>query len=237
MMDLVTQLLSKPIYCLPLTIGVYFLSLLLYRKVRIGLFHPLIVTIGLIILMLDLSDTTYEEYKEGSQLIDFLLGPSVVSLGYILYEQSKYLRGRVVSIMVSLFVGSLIGILSAVGLAYALGAGDAIAYSMESRSVTTPIAIALSEQSGGIPVLTAVVVVISGIIGGVMGPPLFKWLHIESSIAKGLALGAAAHGVGTSVAIQMGALEGAIGGLAIGIMGVFTSILIPIIHYIAQIFV
>ena len=80
-------------------------------------------------------------------------------------------------------------------------------------------------------------VVISGIIGGVIGPPLFKWLRIESSIAKGLALGAAAHGVGTSVAIQMGALEGAIGGLAIGIMGVFTSILIPIVHYVAQLFV
>ena len=226
MMDFVTLLLSKPVYCLPLTIGIYFLSLLLYRKVRIGLFHPLIVTIGLIILMLYLSGTSYEEYKEGSQLIDFLLGPSVVSLG-----------GRVVSIMVSLFVGSLIGILSAVGLAYALGAGDTIAYSMESRSVTTPIAIALSEQSGGIPALTAVVVVISGIIGGVIGPLLFKWLHIENRIAKGLALGAAAHGVGTSVAIQMGALEGAIGGLAIGIMGVFTSILIPIVHYVAQLFV
>lgn len=237
MMDLFTQLLSRPILCLPLTIGIYLLSLILYRKVRVGILHPLTVTIGVIILMLYLSGTSYEEYKQGSELIDFLLGPSVVSLGYILYEQSKYLKGRVVSIMLSLFVGSLIGILSAVGLAYALGAEQAIAYSMEPKSVTTPIAIALSEQSGGIPALTAVVVVISGIIGGVIGPPLFKWLGIQSRIAKGLALGAAAHGVGTSVAIQMGALEGAIGGLAIGIMGVFTSILIPIVHYVSQLFV
>jgi len=233
-MDFLTQLLSRPVYCLPLTIGIYFLSLRLYRRVRIGLFHPLLVTIGTIILMLFLSDTSYEDYKRGSQLIDFLLGPSVVSLGYVLYEQAHHLKGRVASILCSLFVGSLMGILSVVGLATLLGAGEAIIYSMEPKSVTTPIAVILSEQSGGVPALTAVVVVISGIVGGVMGPPLFKLLRVESRIAKGLALGAAAHGVGTSVAIQMGALEGAIGGLAIGIMGVFTSLLIPIVHYVAQ---
>jgi len=141
------------------------------------------------------------------------------------------------SILLSLFVGSLLGILSVVGVAYLLGAGQDIALSMEPKSVTTPIAIALSEQSGGIPALTAVVVVISGIIGGIIGPPLFKLLRIKDRIAKGLALGAAAHGVGTSVAIQMGALEGAIGGLAIGIMGVWTSLLIPLLHYVMQWFV
>lgn len=235
-MSFISTLLT-PAFCLPITVRIYLLSLLLYRKLRIGLLHPLLVTIGIIILLLYISGTPYESYKRGSELIDFLLGPSVVSLGYVLYEQSSHLKGRMTSILLSLFVGSLLGILSVVGVAYLLGAGQDIALSMEPKSVTTPIAIALSEQSGGIPALTAVVVVISGIIGGIIGPPLFKLLRIKDRIAKGLALGAAAHGVGTSVAIQMGALEGAIGGLAIGIMGVWTSLLIPLLHYVMQWFV
>lgn len=225
-----SEVLSNPFYCLPLTIGVYLLSIQIRKRVKTDLLHPLAVTLGVLILLLILSGTTYEEYRRGSEMIHFMLGPSVVALGYTLYDQSQHLKGRVGTILLSLFVGAVVGIVSVIGIAYILGANEVIVASMQPRSVTTPIAIALAEQSGGIPSLTAVVVVIAGIVGGIMGPPLFRLMGIEDRIAKGLALGASAHGVGTSVAIQMGALEGAIAGLAIGIMGLFTSLLIPILN-------
>lgn len=231
---MIEQIFSNPLYCLPLTIGIYLLSVKFYAWVRIRIFHPLAITIALLIIMLIVTKTDYEVYKQGSYLINFLLGPSVVALGYVLYEQSEHLKGRVLSILTTVFIGAFVGIISAAGIAYLMGADKAIAASMGPRSVTTPIAIVLSEQNGGIPALTAVVVVVAGILGGLIGPPIFKLLKIDSRIARGLALGASAHGVGTSVAIQLGAVEGALGGLAIGIMGIWTSLLLPVFQYIIK---
>ncbi|MDY6121908.1 MAG: LrgB family protein [Porphyromonas sp.] len=230
------EILSNPLYCLPLTIGIYLLSKRVYAKWSVGLLHPLAVTITTLIALLLLSGVDYNAYKGGSSMINFLLGPSVVALGYVLYEQSSHLRGRVVSILTSILMGAVAGLVSVVSLAYLFGADKVITASMQPRSVTTPIAIALSEQSGGIPALTAVVVVVAGIVGGLIGPPVFRLFGIESKIAKGLALGASAHGVGTSVAIQLGAVEGALSGLAIGIMGVFTSLLIPLVNWVTDLF-
>ena len=102
--------------------------------------------------------------------------------------------------------------------------------SLEPKSVTTPIALSLSAKSGGIPSLTAITVVICGILGGIIGPFILRKLHIKSRVAKGLALGAAAHGLGTAKAIELGAVEGAISGLAIGLMGIMTSLLIPLVE-------
>lgn len=222
------QILSNPYFTLPLTLGIYLGAQWFYRRVHFPLFHPLLVTIGLLIGLLLTFSVPYESYEKGSHLLSFLLGPSVVAVGYLLYKESAHLKDRVVFILTSVFVGAVVGIVSVVAIAYLFGADRAIAASMQPKSVTTPIAMALAEQSGGIPALTAVVVVIAGIFGGLVSPPIFRLLKIESKIAKGLALGASAHGMGTLTAIQLGAVEGAIGGLAIGIMGFFTSILIPL---------
>ena len=123
----------------------------------------------------------------------------------------------------------LIGILSVALIARAMGAEQAVIASLEPKSVTTAIALNVSAQSGGIPALTAVVVILVGIFGGVAGPFILKKIGVESKIAKGLAMGAAAHAMGTARAMQLGAVEGAISGLAIGLMGIATAILVPII--------
>lgn len=222
------EILVNPYFILPLTIGVYLGAHKLYKRIHFPLFHPLLITMGGLIGALLWFDIPYEEYASGSRLISFWLGPSVVALGYLLYKQSTHLKGHLISILTSVFVGAIVGIFSVVGIAYLFGASDAIAASMQPKSVTTPIAMALSEASGGIPALTAAVVVIAGIFGGLVSPLVFRILRIESKIAKGLALGASAHGMGTLTAIQLGAIEGALGGLAIGIMGLFTSILVPL---------
>ena len=219
-------------FILVLIFGSYLFGQWIFKKTKIAIFHPLIVSIAIVIIFLQVSKIDFQKFEEGSRLVSFLLGPSVVALGYILYEQMGYLKGNVVSILCSIFVGSITGILSVIFLAKATGADNIIMMSLEPKSVTTAIALNISSQYGGIPSLTAVIVLLCGIFGGIIGPYVLKILRIKSSIAKGLALGASSHSVGTVKAMEMGVIEGAISGLAIGLMGVMTALLIPLIHQI-----
>lgn len=230
------SLLTEPLFCLPFTLGVYLGSSWIYRKTKIILFQPMLLTMAILIILLILTHTPYDSYAKASWLIDFLLGPSVVALGCLLYDQMEVLKGRLFSTLVSIFMGALVGIVTAAGIVLLLGGGKVLAASMGPKSVTTPIAISLSAKSGGIPALTAVVVVITGLFGGLVSPFLFKVLRIHNPIAKGLALGTSAHGMGTATAIQLGAVEGALAGMAIGIMGFFTAILMPLFSYITSLF-
>lgn len=227
---------NSEMFALALVVGSYLAAQALYRKTRISLLHPLLTSIFVIIVVLKMLGVEYETFKQGSHLIHFMLGPSVVALGYVLFEQIKYLRGNVVSILTSVFVGALVGIVSVIAIGKLMGADQAIIATLQPKSVTTPIAMGIAEKSGGIPSLTAVVVVVVGIFGGIVGPSVMRALGIESRIAKGLALGASAHGVGTAAAIQIGAVEGALSGLAIGLMGVMTAVLVPVIGFILSLF-
>ena len=225
------NLAQSEVFSLTLVIGTYLASLALYRKTRISLLHPLITSIFVIIVVLKTMDIEYESFQKGSHLIHFLLGPSVVALGYVLYEQIQYLKGNVISILTSVFVGAIVGIVSVIAIGELMGADAALVATLEPK-----IAMGIAEKSGGIPSLTAVIVVAVGIFGSIVGPFVMKVLGIESRIAKGLALGASSHGVGTSVAIQIGAVEGALSGLAIGLMGIMTAILVPVISFIISLF-
>lgn len=217
-------------FILLLIFGSYLFGQWVFKKTRIGIFHPMIISIAIIIAFLKITDTPYQTFEQGSQFVSFLLGPSVVALGYILYEQLAYLKGNIVSILTSVFIGSLVGIMSVILLAKLTGADQMLIHSLEPKSVTTPIAMSIAEQSGGNVSLTAVIVLFCGIFGSIIGPPILRFLGIQSSIAKGLAMGASAHGVGTAKAMEMGVIEGALSGLAIGLMGVMTALLIPVIH-------
>jgi predicted murein hydrolase (TIGR00659 family) len=230
------NLLESEVFILTLVVGTYVASTLLYRKTKLSLLHPLLTSILAIIAVLQIAGISYETFREGSRIINFMLGPTVVALGYVLYEQMKNLKGNVVSILTSLFVGSLTGIISVILICKAMGASDILIASIQPKSVTTPIAIEIAEKTGGIPSLTAVIVVAVGIFGSMAGPFILKKLGVENRIAKGLALGASAHGIGTSVAIQIGAIEGAISGLAIGIMGIMTAILVPLVQAFLTLF-
>lgn len=230
------NLAQSEVFSLTLVIGTYLAALALYRKTRISLLNPILTSIPVIILILKTMNIEYEAFRQGSHLIHFLLGPSVVALGYVLFEQMKYLKGNVVSILVSVFTGAVVGIVSVILIGDLMGADQTLIASLQPKSVTTPIAMDIAEKAGGIPSLTAVIVVAVGIFGSIAGPIVMKVLGIESRIAKGLALGASAHGLGTSVAIQIGAIEGALSGLAIGLMGIMTAILVPVISFIISLF-
>lgn len=230
------NLAQSEVFSLTLVIGTYLAALALYRKTRISLLNPILTSIPVIILILKTMNIEYEAFRQGSHLIHFLLGPSVVALGYVLFEQVKYLKGNVVSILVSVFTGAVVGIVSVILIGDLMGADQTLIASLQPKSVTTPIAMDIAEKAGGIPSLTAVIVVAVGIFGSIAGPIVMKVLGIESRIAKGLALGASAHGLGTSVAIRIGAVEGALSGLAIGLMGIMTAILVPVIRFIISLF-
>jgi len=230
-MEAIRKLFEVQLFVLVLVIGVYLSALWLYRKTRISLLHPVLTTIAVLIAVLKIVDVQYDTFQKGSSLIDFLLGPCVVALGLTLYEQVEHIKKNLASMLTAIFVGSMTGIVSVAFIAHWMGASDALVASLEPKSVTTPIAISISQHFGGIPAITAVVVCAVGIFGGIVGPFILSKLGIDSKIAKGLALGASAHGLGTARAIELGALEGAISGLAIGLMGIATAICIPIVRF------
>ena len=230
------SLVHSEIFDLALVVGTYIAATILYKKTHLSVLHPLLTSIFVIIVILEFLDIEYASFQQGSHLIHFMLGPSVVALGYVLFEQMKYLKGNVVSILTSVFVGAIVGIISVIVIGKLMGADQSLIATLQPKSVTTPIAMGISEKNGGIPSLTAVIVVAVGIFGSIVGPAVMKVLGIESRIAKGLALGASSHGVGTSVAIQIGAVEGALSGLAIGLMGIMTAILVPVISFIISLF-
>ena len=221
-------LLHSEIFILTLVTGVYLAALWLYRKTRLSLLHPLLVSIPVLALGIRFLGIPFATFETGSRIINFLLGPTVVALGYLLYEQREHLKANGISILTSVFVGSVIGIVSVVLIARWMGADRTLIASLEPKSVTTPIAMSIAQRSGGIPAIAAVVVIVVGIFGGIVGPFILDRLGIRSRIARGLALGSAAHGLGTARAMELGAIEGAISGLAIGVMGIMTAILVPV---------
>ena len=160
--------------------------------------------------------------------LDFALGMSVVALGYLLYEQVEQLRGSLLPVGVATLAGCVTGVLSVVYIARALGADRTILNSIAPKSVTVPIAVAISEPLGGVVSVTSVVVFLVGIFGSIVGPRLLRRCGIRNPLARGLALGSAAHGIGTARAIELGAVEGALSGLAMALMGIVTALLVPL---------
>ncbi|HKL71536.1 MAG TPA: LrgB family protein [Marinilabiliaceae bacterium] len=231
-MEEINALFENQPFTISFVLGVYIGSVWLYKKLKVSLLHPVLVSILVIVSILSILKVEYASFEKGSFIIDFLLGPSVVALGFGLYEQSQLIRKHKVSIFTSIVVGSIVGIVSVSLIAKWLGANEMIITSLQPKSVTTPIAILISKQMGGIPPFTAVVVMITGVFGAVAGPFILDKAGISSRIARGLAMGSCAHGVGTARAVEMGAIEGVISGLSIGLMGLITSLLVPLLRWV-----
>lgn len=228
--DKIKPLFSGEVFLLALTLGSFLFGIYLYKRLKFPLLQPLLIAVAIIIPFLKVADIDYTTFYEQTRILSFMLGPSVVALGYVLYEQIEHIKGNVISILTSVFIGSIVGITSVIGVAKLFGADRMLLMSLAPRSVTTPIAISIAEQTGGVPELAVAFVVICGIFGGLVGPVILRSLGIKSRIAKGLAMGSASHALGTARALEMGAIEGAISGLAIGIMGIMTALLVPFVE-------
>jgi predicted murein hydrolase (TIGR00659 family) len=214
---------------LVVTLVVYLLSRELHARTRIALLNPALVSIALLIALLSLTGTPYEQYASGGRLLSFWLGPAVVALGLPLALQLATVRRNALGIGLALLAGTLVGIVFAVVVAHLLGATPEVVRSLAPRSATTPIAVAVSARLGGIPAISAVVSIVSGAVGAVIGVHLLRLVGVRSPLATGLALGAAAHGLGTARASSEGAPEAAAAGMAMGAVGVGTALLAPIV--------
>jgi len=224
-----SSLFTSEVFLLALVLGAFLFGVYLYKRTRISLLQPILTAVIILIPFLKVTGISYEVFYQQTNLLNFMLGPSVVALGYVMYEQLEQIRGNVLSIFTAVFVGSVVAIVSVVLIAKLFGADFTLIASLAPKSVTTPIAISLAGKNGGIPALAVVFVVICGIFGGMVGPVVLRAIGIKSRVAKGLAMGSASHAVGTARAIEMGATEGAISGLAICIMGIFTALLMPVL--------
>lgn len=223
------ELVKTPLFGITLTLVVYLLAQLLYRRVASVWANPVLVSIVTIILLLKGSGISYGDYARGGDLILFLLGPSVVALGVPLYQRRSEIWSRKRPIMIGIFAGSLASIVSACGLAWLLGGSRGVILSLAPKSVTTPIAISIAEKIGGIAPLTAALVVLTGCLGAVCGPEFCRRIGITSPVATGLAVGTAAHGIGTARMFEIDRLAGAVAGLAIGLNGLMTTFLLPVL--------
>lgn len=220
------NLINNDVFFLVLNLGVYILCSILMNFFKIKFMNSLLPSIFIVIAILYFYDIEYEVYKENSELISIFLGPCVVSLGYILHKNIDAIKSNIKSILVSISVGAVVNLLIINFMFSLFDVDTSIIYSIQPKSVTTPIAISLSESNGGIPALAVIAVTIAGIFGSVAGVSLLKLFRINEPISQGLALGASAHAIGTSRAIELGLKQGAMGGLAIGLTGLITSLLL-----------
>lgn len=195
-----------------------------------AIFNPLLVAVLLIIIFLTVFHIDVDTYNKSGEFINMFLGPSTVVLAVPLYKQMDLLKKNAAAILTGISVGSIIGICMIIGISYYLGLDSDIIKSLIPKSVTTPIGIAISSQLGGIVPITVLAVIVTGIIGSIIGPAVCRIFRINNKVAIGVAIGTASHAVGTSKALELGEVEGAMSSLSIGIAGIVTVILAPIIY-------
>lgn len=219
---------ATPLLGLAMTLSVYLLAYRLHRWADFNpLVNPVALSIALLATLLWATGTPYSTYFEGAQFVHFLLGPATVALAVPLFEQLGRLRKLWWPLLAALVGGTLAGTVSAVLLAHGLGASAATLASLAPKSVTTPVAMGIAEQLGGLPSLTAVLVVGTGIVGAATARSLFDALGIHDPVVRGFALGTAAHGIGTARAFQVSETMGAFAGLAMGLSALFSAAALP----------
>jgi predicted murein hydrolase (TIGR00659 family) len=223
-------LASTPLLWLTLTLIAFAVGDGISAAVRRNpLANPVVIAAGLLILLLTATGTTYQTYFEGAQFVHFLLGPTTVALGLPLWRNRVAVRRNLLPMCAALVAGSLTAIGSAAAVAWALGAPGPIIASLASKSVTAPIAMALTESIGGIPALAAVLVVLTGILGSVIVTPLMNALGIRDFAARGFAVGVASHGIGTARAFQVSEEAGTFAGIAMGLNGALTALVFAVL--------
>jgi len=223
-------LAASPLLGLTLTLLAYLGASAVHQ--RCGghpLANPVLLAVAALVGLLWLTDTPWHTYFDGAQFVHFLLGPATVSLATPLHAQLPRLRRMALPLLLALLVGSLTAALSAVAIGALLGASRATLLSLAPKSVTTPIAMGIAERIGGLPSLTAVLVILTGVLGAILARYIHRALHIDDDAQRGFALGVAAHGIGTARAFQESEQMGAFAALAMGLNGLLTAVLLPLL--------
>jgi len=230
MSSLWVYLAATPLFWLTVTLVAWLAADGLSRwSGRNPLVNPVLIAIMLVGALLRATATDYRSYFDGAQFVHFLLGPATVALGVPLYRNFPMVRRNLLPMLAALVAGSAVAVVSAVGIAAALGVPRAVLVSLAPKSVTAGIAMALSERLGGIPSLTAALVITTGILGAIMVTPLMNALGIRDYAARGFAVGLASHGIGTARAFSVDPVAGTFAGIAMGLNALVTAVLVPLL--------
>lgn len=221
---------ARPLFWIVLTLAVFLFAAWLNRRAGgTPLLHPVLVSMLILIGLLWLTDTDYDTYFDGAQFIHFLLGPATVALAIPLYDYFDRIRRMWWPVLVATLSGALTASLSVMVIAWLMGGERETILSLAPKSVTSPIAIGIAEKIGGYPSLAAGLVLISGVVGSLLAPHLFRWMKVEDDAVRGFVLGLSAHGFGTAYAFSFSALAGAFAGLAMGVTGLVSAFLLPLL--------
>lgn len=219
---------ASPLMGLTLTLCAYVIAFSIYRHAGFSpLANPVAMAIALIVAILALTGTSYQRYFSGAQFVHFLLGPATVALAIPLARQVGRLKRNFFALMAGLLAGSATAILSSISLVALFGGGRPLAVSAAPKSATTPIAMAVAEKFDGLPALTAVLVISTGIFGAISARFLFNMLRIRTPEIRGFALGVASHGIGTARAFQASEVSGAFASIGMALNGMLTAMLLP----------
>lgn len=220
---------ASPLFLVLLTLGAYLIGVAVSRRTQSSLANPTLIAILIVGLALRLTGLTYFEYFQGSQLLHFLLGPATVALAIPLVRSLEHLRRGLLPTLLALLAGSVTGTVSAYGIVRLCGGSQVLALTMLPKSLTTPIALGVSQAVGGLPALTTVFAIAAGVLVAVCLPWLMKVFRVTDSAAAGLAAGTAGSGIATARVVPMGTVPVAFAGVAIGMNGLITATLAPLL--------
>lgn len=228
--------LDTALFGVTITIIVYAISTFVSKKTNSAIFSPIVLSVVAIIGFLIYNDMDYEVYNKGGSIISFFLGPATVVLAVPLYKKIGLLRENLVAILLGTFVGSLAGVVSVVVLSRVFKLDGIILLSLMPKSTTSAIAMDIAAEIGGNPALAIAFVIVTGIFGNFIGPILLKIFGINNKVAIGISLGTGAHVMGTAKAMELGEVEGGMSSLAIGVAGLMTVFLAPLVLRIMALF-
>lgn len=223
------NVLNTPIFGIVVTILFFNLGVYIQKKTNKPMFNPLLLAIIGIIAFLSITKIPYESYKLGADCINYLLGPVTVVLAIPLYKQFDLLKKHFIEIVVGIISGVLVSLGSILIIGKLTNANIDIINSLIPKSITTPMGLSLTNTLNGIESIAVVSIILTGILGAIMAPTIFKIGRIKHPVAKGIALGTSAHALGTTKALEIGEVEGAMSSLSIGVAGMITVIVVPII--------
>ena len=220
-----SELTSSPFFGIALTVAAYWLGIRIQKKTGLVICNSMLITVALIIAVLTVFRIPYEDYYQGGSLINMFLGPATACMAVTIYAKIDLLKKNWLPVLAGCLAGTVTSIGSILVLSRLFGLDKAMTVSLLPKSVTTPIATAVSEGHGGIVPITVAAVIVTGILGNLTAPFMVKLFRVKDPMAAGLGIGTCSHALGTAKALEMGETEGAMSGLAIGICGILTALL------------
>ena len=229
-----TSLLNTPLFGILLSLAAFETGVALNRRFRLSVLNPLLVANVLVIAFLLITGISLDSYNIGGDYISFFLSPATVVLAVPLYRQLPNLKKNIIPILAGITVGCLVSIACVIAFAAIAHISEPLWVSLVPKSITTPMGIELSKEIGGIPAVTVIAIVVTGITGAIVAPFVCRVFRIKDEIAQGLAIGTSSHAVGTARAMEMGEIQGAMSSLAIGVTGIITAVIAPFLVHLVK---